>query len=240
MTKKPGLRARTKSIQAAMAAAEPKKPLPTDSQRAPEQALKTKVEAAVAPTANISATNSVDAYSLMPTGASDLKILEERAAVIGHRSNEALKELDREEFICFRLGAKELYGIPYSHADEVLLMTEVTPVPGTPGFIAGIINLRGALLSVMDLKFLFKVQTSDELEHPKIIVVSDGGTRFGIIVDEVIGNSQFTPSGLSPPVPSNGTQNLAYVSGIHEGKVTILNMNALFGDSNLVVNHKTA
>jgi purine-binding chemotaxis protein CheW len=239
MPKKPGLRARTKSIQAAMAAAEQEKPFSNDSLVPSEHTPKIKTKPASAPTAKTPSSNTINAYSLMPTGVSDLKILEERASVIGRRTREAPQEFDREDFICFRLGAKELYGISYSHADEVLLMTDVTPVPGTPGFIAGIINLRGALLSVMDLKFLFKVQKSDEVEHPKIIVVSDGGMRFGIIVDEVIGNSQFTPSSLSPPVPSDGTQNLAYVSGIHEGKVTILNMNMLFGDSNLVVNHQT-
>jgi purine-binding chemotaxis protein CheW len=238
MTKKPGLRARSKSIQAAMAAAEQEQPLSTDTLVASEHAPETKAEPASSPVAKPSTSNTIDAYSLMPTGAEDLKILEERAALIGHSNSKVLEGNDREDFICFRLGANELYGISYTHADEVLLMTEVTPVPGTPGFIAGIINLRGALLSVMDLKFLFKVQMADELEQQKIIVVSDGGIRFGIIVEEVIGNSQFTPSSLSPPVPSDGTQNLAYVSGIHDGNVTILNMNTLFGDSNLIVNYQ--
>lgn len=89
----------------------------------------------------------------------------------------------KDRFICFNLGDEE-FAIPLLSVREVIGVPEVTPVPQTPPYFLGIMNLRGLVISVMDLrlKMGIKGQTSDE---NTVIILDLGDYSLGVLVDQV-------------------------------------------------------
>ena len=96
---------------------------------------------------------------------------------------------DREEkYLTFVLAGEE-YGIGILKIKEIIGMMPITTVPQTPEFVKGVINLRGKVIPVMDLRLRFGMEAMDYTERTCIIVVEIGGTagtvQIGIVVDSV-------------------------------------------------------
>lgn len=89
----------------------------------------------------------------------------------------------QSRFMCFTLSA-EKFAIPLLAVREVIAMPELTPVPFTPPHFLGIMNLRGQIISVMDLRKKFKMP-SEIGEETAVIICDIGGTNIGIVVDSV-------------------------------------------------------
>ena len=97
--------------------------------------------------------------------------------------------MDREgKYLTFALG-KEEYGIGILKVKEIIGMMPVTAVPRTPGHVRGVINLRGKVIPVVDLRLKFGMEEMDNSERTCIIVVEIGGAAgsvlTGIVVDAV-------------------------------------------------------
>ncbi|NLM30170.1 MAG: purine-binding chemotaxis protein CheW [Methanomicrobiales archaeon] len=87
----------------------------------------------------------------------------------------------------FQLG-KEHYALDIQIAREIVEMMPITPLPRAPRYLAGIINLRGEITNIIDLRDLLGLPGSDEAEGQKIVVLmpdTTGGSNIGIIVDDV-------------------------------------------------------
>ncbi len=108
---------------------------------------------------------------------------------------EHMKETDQSrapakpgKYLTFQLG-QEVFGLEILKVQEIIGMLRVTRVPRTPGFVRGVINLRGKVIPVVDLRLKFSMTTRDDTERTCIIVVQvarDGQqVTMGIIVDEV-------------------------------------------------------
>lgn len=96
-------------------------------------------------------------------------------------------EVLAEKFLTFRL-ANEVYGIGILKVQEIMGMMPVTRVPKMPGYVRGVVNLRGRIIPVIDLSRRFGLTTAEDTEVTCIIVVQVAGTRsvtVGLIVDEV-------------------------------------------------------
>lgn len=176
----------------------------------------------------------VSAWSLMPKTSAARKVLRQRAQLLA-RQNKQTRQDTLEHFVCFRLGPSERYGIAYAYLEEIAHCLAITRVPCTPPAIAGVANYRGELLTVLDLKHLFRTEEGGRNDVAQVIVTRSGGMRVGLIVDEVEGNDTFVAASLAPPLPSAGVSNLDYVQGIHQGRVAILNIAALLADLALCV-----
>jgi len=90
------------------------------------------------------------------------------------------------QLVVFRLDEEE-YAMPVEDVQVVINMTEITPVPNSPSFVAGLINLRGKVIPVIDLEKRFGLQRNNsniELKH--VVVIDIPNSSFGVIVDEVI------------------------------------------------------
>ncbi len=173
--------------------------------------------------------------SHMPSSEKDRRILKERAALFA-RKEEGQADAAVGTYIHFRLGTSEHYGIPYKYAEEILYAGGLTRVPCTPPFIAGIVNRRGKMLTVIDLKHFFRANGKEYGNDSRVIVISGAGLTVGVLADELFGNRDYNPSLLSPPMPSDGVSNLKYVMGIDRGMVTLLNIDEILGDPLLTVN----
>ena len=177
----------------------------------------------------------LSASALMPQDAATRKILAERALVIARPVSNQRHE-QRDQYLRFRLGTVERYGIPYQYLEELLYVVNLARVPCTPKFVAGVINHCGELLTIIDIKQFFRMPAIALNKEARIIVVKHAGIRAGLLVDEVDGNKEYQDSELSPPLKSEGVSNIEYVKGIHAGNVTLLNLKALLEDPALRVN----
>jgi purine-binding chemotaxis protein CheW len=92
------------------------------------------------------------------------------------------------KYLTFNLG-KEVYGIEILKVQEIIGMMQVTRVPRTPAFVRGVVNLRGKVIPVIDLRLKFGLETKEDNDRTCIIVVQvglgGGSVIMGLIVDEV-------------------------------------------------------
>jgi purine-binding chemotaxis protein CheW len=88
------------------------------------------------------------------------------------------------QVVSFRLGSEE-YGVDISQVQEIIRMVEITHVPRAPHFMEGVINLRGQLIPIIDLRTRFGMSRIDATKSTRIIVTEIGSKRVGIVVDSV-------------------------------------------------------
>jgi purine-binding chemotaxis protein CheW len=176
--------------------------------------------------------------SRMPTSEEEMATLQRRADELVQLDEENGEQLDAEAYIRFRLGSKEHYGISHAFANEIIDVGQIVAVPCVPASVLGVVNRRGDLLTVLDLKQFFPVSETETIDTGRIIVVSNGEMTLGIHADEIIGEDRFVSSQLANPLPSQGVRNIQHVRGIHNGNVTILDMQALLSDESLIVDRK--
>lgn len=134
------------------------------------------------------------------------------------------------KYLTFSL-ADEVYGLPIITVREIIGMMDITSIPGMPGFIKGVINLRGKIIPVMDLRLKFGFEGRDYDSRTSIIVVesasANGGKSIGCIVDSVREVQNIGDENISPPPANDTNKGNLILSGI--GKVdaqVILLLNA--------------
>ncbi len=88
------------------------------------------------------------------------------------------------KFLTFVLG-DEIYGIEILKAREIIGLMDITTVPQTPDYMKGVINLRGKVIPVIDLRMKFSMQEEEHTQETCVIVVEVNGTSIGLIVDSV-------------------------------------------------------
>lgn len=116
-------------------------------------------------------------------------------------------------YICFSLGSEE-FAIPLLSVKEVIAVPEFTPVPFTPSFFVGIMNLRGQIISVIDLRQKFGIKPQNNLETA--VIICDLNSLFiGIIVDSI--NNVISPSeeeiSEKPEIKSDRPSD--YITGVY-------------------------
>jgi len=146
-----------------------------------------------------------------------------------HVMDQAVKKMaDREgKYLTFSLDREE-YGIGILKVKEIIGMMRITPVPQTPEFVKGVINLRGKVIPVIDLRLRFGMESIDYNERTCIIVVeintNSGKIHTGIVVDSVSEVLNIKSSDIED-TPTFGTKlNTDYILGMAKmgGGVKIL------------------
>jgi purine-binding chemotaxis protein CheW len=94
------------------------------------------------------------------------------------------KEITEGKFLTFALGMEE-YGIEILKVREIIGLMDITTVPQTPDYMKGVINLRGKVIPVIDLRLKFSMQEDEHTQETCVIVVEVNNTQIGIIVDSV-------------------------------------------------------
>lgn len=184
-------------------------------------------------------TNDIEivAADLMPKDENAQRILLKRAELIAQQKINELKKVEMISYIIFRLGTKEYYGIPYQSAKEVMRHATLTKLPHSPSYVAGIINRRGALLTILDLNKFFNIQSissSEKSENAKdIIVVSDNKMTVGILTDHIEGSDQYEPNRLDSALSTESLVKPEYVIGLDKAKIAIINISTIIADIKL-------
>lgn len=116
----------------------------------------------------------------------DMGTLENAAAPGMAEEEEGLRDgLDEEQMVVFKL-AEEQYGVRITQVQEINRLAKVTKVPRAPRFVEGVINLRGDVIPVIDLRKRFEIDCKDYTEFTRVIVSDINNKKVGIIVDEVL------------------------------------------------------
>jgi len=93
-------------------------------------------------------------------------------------------DVNKTQFVCFELNAQE-FGLKVDNVVEVIPVPKITPVVHTPKFIRGVINLRGEIIVIIDLKVFFSLPITEISEKSKIVVTQFDYKTVGLIVDSV-------------------------------------------------------
>ena len=101
------------------------------------------------------------------------------------------------QLACFRVGS-ELYALDIMRIKEIIRPQKLTPVPKAPSFIEGVINLRGAVIPVADLRKRFDQPVGEENRKNRIVICSLAGKIIGLLVDEVTEVKRFGRHEIAP------------------------------------------
>lgn len=130
---------------------------------------------------------------------------------------------DTAQVVSFRL-ADEEYGLDIMKVQEIILVGEITEIPEVPEYLRGLIDLRGKVIPIVDLRRRFGLEAGNCTEQARIVVVNTGESIFGIVVDAVNEVMRIAPSQIEPP--PNGLLGVeqAYIKGLvkMEDKIMIL------------------
>lgn len=127
------------------------------------------------------------------------------------------------KYLTFGLDREE-YGLEILEVREIIGMMDITPVPRTPEFVRGVINLRGKVIPVIDLRLKFGMPAAERTEQTCIIVVDVEGVEMGIVVDRVSEVLDIAGQQIEP-APSFGVSvDTDFILGMgkQESRVTIL------------------
>lgn len=131
--------------------------------------------------------------------------------------------VDGGKFLTFFL-ANEEYGIEILKVQEIIGMLSITAVPRTPSFVRGVVNLRGKVIPIIDLRLKFGMPAAEQTEETCIIVVQARGIEMGIVVDRVSEVLDIAADAIDE-APSFGAEvDTEYLLGIAkaEGQVRLL------------------
>ena len=120
---------------------------------------------------------------------------------------------DEQQLVVFDL-ASEAYGVDIGAVREIIGLQEITKVPRTPQFVEGVINLRGKVIPVIDLRKRFALQVAAETGDNRIVVVDIGGQDIGAVVDAVTEVLRITRDSIEPPASVITTDDSGYLLGI--------------------------
>ena len=120
---------------------------------------------------------------------------------------------DELKLIIFKLGREE-YGMEILKVQEIKRMMSITRVPSTPAFIKGVINLRGSVLPVIDLRTRLGLAEAELTEAARIIVVLVNEGVVGFIVDEVVEVTTINPQNVEAVQTLSNGLSAEYISGI--------------------------
>lgn len=150
-------------------------------------------------------------------------------AELAKTMDQAVKSMVSKEgkYLTFSLAGEE-YGIGILKVKEIIGIMPITPVPQTDGYVKGVINLRGKVIPIIDLRAKFAMEAAEYTERTCIIVVEiTGGDRkimMGIIVDSVSEVLNIKPADIADTPTFGATMDTAYILGMAKmgGGVKIL------------------
>jgi purine-binding chemotaxis protein CheW len=128
---------------------------------------------------------------------------------------ETLKKQDAEllQLVTFSIGEEE-FGVDILSVQEIIRMMDITKVPRAPEFVEGVINLRGKVIPIIDLRRRFGLSTRDHDKHTRIIVIEINNMIVGFVVDSVSEVLRIPASTVEPPPPVVSGLESEYISGV--------------------------
>lgn len=160
-----------------------------------------------------------------------------RTRELATSSHERSELAELLEIVTFQLGG-ESYAIEARFVYEIMTELQITAVPGTPACLAGVINLRGEVLAVFDLKPLFGLGARGGEGAPRLIVLGEAQPQFGFLADAVDQVKLLDTGELSLPAAPLGLLRREAVRGVTADALLILDGRTLLADERLLIEQR--
>ena len=151
-------------------------------------------------------------------------------------------EVSGKEFLAFTLGQEE-YGIDILRVQEIRGYEPVTRIANAPDFIKGVVNLRGIIVPVVDMRIKFSLGTPTYDQFTVVIILNIGGRVMGMVVDSVSDVTTLTPDQVKPAPEMGTTFDSDYLIGLgtlHERMLILVDIDKLMSSSEMGLIEKIA
>jgi purine-binding chemotaxis protein CheW len=163
------------------------------------------------------------------------RILKSRAEKIA-RMKEYKKETASHLYIVEFLLGEEKYGIEVPYLQEVFPLKQLTPLPGTPDFILGIINVRGRIIPIMDIKKFFDIPDKGITDLNRVLIIRKDDIETGILADKIIEVKAVISEELQPPMITLTGIRSDYLIGITSERLIVLDIARIMDDPAIIIN----
>lgn len=159
-------------------------------------------------------------------------ILQKRAQILAKPAMTSKHNETTFSLLRFRLGL-DAYAVESKYVTEVVGTSDLTPLPGVPQFIVGLLSVQGKIWSVIDIRDFFNIPKQGISDHPRAILVETSHLRFGIMADselEIINtDSIYPPPDIYEKIPRN------FIKGTLDHTTIVLDLNTLSADPHLII-----
>ncbi len=163
-------------------------------------------------------------------------VLEARASELAHQHQTAEAALG-EEIVVFRLGSGR-YSLPATAVREVQPLQSYTPLPITPAFVVGLINVRGRLLALLDLRPLLDLPSTAPNENSDVLVIATRNGEVALLSDKVI-EVRRGQRDLAAALSTTAGRGVPWIKGVDHELTLMLDPALLLADPRLIVDDET-
>lgn len=138
-------------------------------------------------------------------------------------------EEKQQKYVCFLMNEQE-YAAPVADVLEIVPILEITPVFQTPSFVTGVVNLRGNIVAILDVRQFFGLPASRIVSASRLVILQSGGKTCGLVVDGLAKVRDFPDSALSVAPATMAGVAVEYLSGVvplPDRPLMILNVDAI-------------
>lgn len=167
----------------------------------------------------------------------DQKILRDRARQLARKPKREEMTGTTIEVVEFRLG-QERYAVEGRYVEEVHPLKDLTLVPCTPPFVVGIVNIRGHIVTVLDLKRFLDLPTQGLMDLHCIIMVRRDDFAVGLLADAIVGVRVIPIGNLQPSLPTLSRTTSDCLRGVTADAVTVLDVERMLSDTRLIVHEE--
>jgi purine-binding chemotaxis protein CheW len=161
-------------------------------------------------------------------------VMDQRARVLAQVPERAPDTKQLLEVMTFRL-ANEKMAVETRYVRGVHRLGDITPLPGSPHFLAGVTNLRGGILAVMDLREFFGIPAAETDARSRIVILGGNQPDFGMLVDEVYEVVRLHIDDVLDPPGSVSGMSRDCLRGVTQDALLVLDGEALLADERLYV-----
>ena len=165
------------------------------------------------------------------------EVLRERARILAVEPVAPTAPGDNIEIVEFLL-ATERYAVESARIREVYPLRECTPLPCTPPFVRGMINVRGQIIVVMDVRCFFELAFNGLTSLSKVLIIEANANPFGILADAVLGVRSIPLARIQAALPTLTGTRAAYLRGITEDRTIILDPDKILSDPRVRVHEE--
>jgi len=167
------------------------------------------------------------------------RLLKERARLLAKAPLIGEDDGKRLAMVVFTL-AREHYGVESHCIAEVVAVPSITPIPCTPEHVRGIVNLRGRIITVIDLKNIFGLDHTGQSNQHRLIILHSESMEFALLADTIRGVEEIALHKIQPAPPTLTDIRADYLKGVAEGQVAVLDGPKLLNAPWLIVDETVA
>ena len=171
------------------------------------------------------------------SAAAQQEILRARAALLARQPESDGAGGEGLEIVEFLLSG-ERYGIESSFIGEVCPLKNYEPLPCTPRFVLGIMNLRGKIVSIVDIGTFFDLPDRGLSDLNTVIILHGKAMEFGILADVILGTRTIPVRALQPSLPTLTDIRADYLKGVTAERLVVLDGEKIISDSRIVVHEE--